>query len=394
MFSERPYDWGKLGSDIDGTLDLESQGSLVALSDDGKTLATMSGPAATRDLSDNLSLIKIYTWNGSAWTRKGLEIQSSYALGTPKIGSMCLSGNGTYVAISDYNVNPTETIGLGWGQVRVYRWSGSSWTTVGQSILYQNEENLYMSSVSINFAGNVIAIAAPETDATTLRSGLVRVYSFNGSTWIQKGQTISNNTPNATTGSGGVSLNSDGNVLAVGNPSGGCISVFQWNGSSWVKKGSDIQGKSVGDLFGGGVCLSADGNVVCAAAPPLGGDGYASVYYWGGSAWSQRGTDIAWGLDTLSMSRNGNVVAMGSIFMNGNGMARAYTWNGSSWRKMGKDFRGTFQSRTGQSVSVSGDGKVIAVGNPGVSSMQNHACGRTYVYEWSPEKPSVLFVRW
>lgn len=398
----RPQDWDKMGVDIDGTLDLESQGSLVALSDDGRTLATLSGSAAGYTISESLSRLKIYSWNGSTWTQKGTTIQSSYGLGNPKMGSMHMSGNGSRVAVSDYNVDPTESLGLGWGHVRIYGWSGSSWTAVGTPIVYQNEENLYMSSVSMNLTGDTVAIAAPEMDVPNqnggyyLRAGMVRVYKWNGSSWLQRGQNISTNSINSATGGGGVSLSDDGNTLAVGTIANGIVSVYGWNGSSWVKKGADIQGKVAGDLFGGGVCLSSDGNTVCGGSPPAPGseDGYTSVYSWNGSSWSQKGPDIVWGLTSLSMSKSGGVVAMGSSFMNGNGRARVYSWTGSSWRLMGKEFRGDFQSRNGQSISISGNGSVVAVGNPGVSSLYNYACGRTYVYEWLQEKPSVLFVRW
>jgi hypothetical protein len=407
LFSQRPCDWNKLGEDKDGILDYDSRGSIVMLSDDGKTLATLSGSAAARDISEHQGRVRIFTWNGSSWTQKGADILNSLGSGNT-IGSMCLSGNGNYFSVSEYNVVPTETVGLGWGRVKTYGWNGSSWAAVGQPIVYENEINLHNSKVSLNFAGNVLAIGSPEVDmpktggpaGMNILAGMVRVYAWNESSWSKRGQDITSNLANGMTGTS-VSLSDDGNALATGSLWDiGFVSVYQLTGSSWTKKGIDIQGKANGDRLGATVCLSGDGNTVSMGSQPgafgeVEEYGYVSAYSWSGSSWVKKGSDIFGCHDSaLSMSRSGNVLAMGNLFLGGNGRARAYTWNGSSWTKRGKDFKGTFQSRTGQSVAISGNGNVVAVGNPGVSSMLNYACGRIYAYEWSPEKPSVLFVRW
>jgi hypothetical protein len=406
LFSQRPCDWNKMGLDIDGTSTLGSQGSVVSLSEDGKTLATLSGPAAAHDISENHGLLKIYQWTGSAWAQKGGDIQNSLPAGSSTIGAMCMSRNGNYVAVSEYYVNPPQNIGLGWGRVKIYGWNGSSWAATGQPIVYDNEINLNSSSLSLNFAGNVIAIGTPEVDiprsagAYYILSGMVKIYALVGSSWVQRGQYISDSMSGARTGAS-VSLSDDGNTLAATSLSEkGSVKVHTWSGSSWTRKGSDMLGKKLGDAFGVGMCLSGDGNTVVAGAPSseaITDNSYLSAYSWNGSSWTQKGSDMqsCFG-GALSLGGKGNVVATGSLFKD-NGRARVYEWTGSAWRIMGKEFKGTFTntfgSRTGQSISISGDGRVVAVGNPGTSNTQ-YACGKVYAYEWSQEKPSVLFVRW
>lgn len=413
--AQRIHDWNKMGADIDGVSEIyssssssstvpDSRGSVVALSEDGKVMATLSGPASGYSISDHHGRVKVYRWTGSSWERKGGDILNSMPRGSSTIGSMCMSRDGNRIAVSEYNLDATETAGLGWGRVKVYGWNGSSWVAVGQPIVYDNEINLNYSCLSLNSAGNVIVIGSPDVDMPTspgqynIRAGMVRVYSLSGSTWSQRGGNITSNLAGAATGTS-VSLSQDGNTMATGTLGDiGFVSVYQWSGTSWNKKGSDIQGKFNGDKFGVTVCLDGSGNTVAAGsrAEPFPGDGYASVHDWNGSSWTKRGQDITGSHDTaLSLSSDGKVIATGDfIGLSGNGIARVYGWGGTSWTKRGKDFKGTFQSRTGQSVSISGDGAVVAVGNPGVSNVTDYSCGRVYAYEWSPEKPAVLFVRW
>ena len=53
-----------------------------------------------------------------------------------------------------------------------------------------------------------------------------------------------------------VSMNSDGNTVAVGarfndgnGSDAGHVRIFNWNGSNWVQLGSDIDGEAASDLW-------------------------------------------------------------------------------------------------------------------------------------------------
>jgi hypothetical protein len=81
-----------------------------------------------------------------------------------------------------------------------------------------------------------------------------------------------------------VALSSDGSRLAVGAPrnhgvdgsASGHVRVWEWNGSSWVQCGSDIDGEAPLDVSGSSVALSSDGSRVAIGAPHSSGNGERS----------------------------------------------------------------------------------------------------------------------
>jgi hypothetical protein len=148
--------------------------------------------------------------------------------------------------------------------------------------------------VSLSSDASVLAIGASENDGGGSDSGHVRVYSWSGSTWMQRGSDINGEAANDGFGVS-VSLSSDGTVMAVGalNNDGttgntsddrGHVRVFTWNGSSWVQRGSDIDGEDTDDSFGFRVALSRDGSVVAGGAENNDGSasnaGHVRVYRW------------------------------------------------------------------------------------------------------------------
>ena len=96
---------------------------------------------------------------------------------------------------------------------------------------------------------------------TLLNSGHVRVYQWDGSAWSQ-GSSIVGEAALDESGYA-VSLSSDGKTLAVGSPyndgngtNAGHARVYVWDGSDWVQRGDDLDGEGAGDEFGKSV---ADG---------------------------------------------------------------------------------------------------------------------------------------
>ena len=72
-------------------------------------------------------------------------------------------------------------------------------------------------SVSLNSAGNVVAIGAYFNDGNGIDSGHVRVYKYENGGWIQLGADIDGEATDDWSGRS-VSLNSTGNVVAIGAP--------------------------------------------------------------------------------------------------------------------------------------------------------------------------------
>ena len=134
-------------------------------------------------------------------------------------------------------------------------------------------------SVSLNSDGDRVAIGARYNDGTGSSAGHVRIYSWNGSSWNQLGGDINGEAANDNFGTF-VSMNSDGNTVAVGarfndgnGSDAGHVRIFNWNGSNWVQLGSDIDGEAASDLSGVSVSINADGDRVAIGANGNDGNG-------------------------------------------------------------------------------------------------------------------------
>jgi hypothetical protein len=126
--------------------------------------------------------------------------------------SVSMNSAGDRVAIGAYGNDGTASEA---GHVRVYEYSNSSWTQIGSDIDGEAADDLSGRSVSMNSAGDRIAIGATDNDGTASDAGHVRVYEYSNSSWTQIGSDIDGEA--ASDGSGrSVSMNSAGDRVAIG----------------------------------------------------------------------------------------------------------------------------------------------------------------------------------
>ena len=172
---------------------------------------------------------------------------------------------------------------------------------IGAGIVGENFINLSGNSVSMPDA-NTLAIGAPWNNGNGSEAGHVKVYSWSGTAWAQKGVDIDGEAANDHSGCS-VSM-PDANTLAIGaygnNGNGieaGHVRVYSWSGTAWVQKGVDINGEADGDWSGYSVSMP-DANTLAIGAfrndgfLPLPDAGHTRVYSWSGTAWGQKGVDI------------------------------------------------------------------------------------------------------
>ena len=120
--------------------------------------------------------------------------------------------------------------------------------------------------LSISGDGTIVAIGAPGNDGNGNDSGHVRVFQWDGAAWNQLGNDIDGEIAGDKSGTN--SLSNDGTVIAIsalrndgnGNDAGQ-VRVFAWNGTAWVQRGNDIDGENATDVSGP-LSLSEDGNTV------------------------------------------------------------------------------------------------------------------------------------
>ena len=113
--------------------------------------------------------------------------------------------------------------------------------------------------VSLSSDGSRVAIGARYNDAGNSSSdnrGHVRVFELQSGNWVKLGSDIDGEEAGDSSGTS-VSLSSDGSRVAIGahlNDGNGSVSghvrIYDYNGSSWVQVGADIDGESGGDHFG------------------------------------------------------------------------------------------------------------------------------------------------
>jgi hypothetical protein len=330
-----PIGWTQLGADIDGDSVYDRSGHSVSMNANGDRVAI--GAPYNDGNGLNSGHVKIYDWDGTAWTQLGAKIDGEAAedeSGT----SVSMNANGDRVAIgAHYN----DGNGNGAGHVRIYDWDGTTWTQLGTDIDGEAAANVSGASVSMNANGDRVAIGARQNgvggnNVNGSLAGHVRIYQWDGTTWTQLGVDIDGEAANDVSGHS-VSMNANGDRVAIGAPGSGFnglnasghVRIYEWDGITWTQLGADIDGAG-GSSSGGSVSMNANGDRVAIGAYVNDGNntyaGHVKIYHWDGTAWTQLGADIngeaaddysGW---SVSMNANGDRVAIGAHYNDGNGL--------------------------------------------------------------------------
>ena len=257
--------------------------------------------------------------------------------------------------------------------------------------------------------GSIVAIGAINNDGSGSNSGHVRVYKYNGTdSWIKRGGDIDGEATGDQSGHS-VSLSADGSIVAIGaidndgsGSNSGHVRVYQYDASKtesqlenqqlenygpvgWNRIGGDIDGVAQGDESGHSVSLNADGSLVAIGSPGT-SQGTVRVYQIAKrNPWVQQGLDIVDNGSNLiedngdnlskvsvSLSNDGKVLAIGFRLNDGNdgnqrdiGLVRVFENTDGLWKQKGTDIYGvSSDDLNGSSVSLSGDGSRLAIGAP------------------------------
>jgi hypothetical protein len=124
--------------------------------------------------------------------------------------------------------------------------------------------------------------------------------------------------------------------------------------------------------------------------------GHVRIFQWleSASTWTQVGADIDgeasddWSGRSVSLSSDGKTVAIGAEYNDGNGMSsghvRIFQWteSTSTWTQVGADIDGEASNDfSGYSVSLSSDGKTVAIGAPG-NDGNGSGSGHVRIFQW------------
>lgn len=345
----------------------------------------------------NSGRVQVYEWNSTHWIQRGQDIDGEAAYDLSGY-SVSLSSDGRVLAAGAYN-NTGEN-GPSSGHVRIYEWNSTAWVQRGEDIDGEANGDQSGVAVSISANGSVVAIGAHRNDGVNgSDSGHVRVYEWNLTEWVQRGEDIDGKHVQGMSGIS-VSLSSDGTVVAIGAPFAhgnvsfsGHTRVYEWVSTTWIQRGEDINGEATNDQSGWRVSLSSDGTLVAISArlndvnETGSNKGHVRIYKWDSTAWVQQGEDIdgenrnGYSGMSLSLSPVGTIVAIGTPFIDDSnrGGVKVYEWNSVAWIHVGAAIIGGPEEFSGVSVSLSSNGSRLATGNPYNDENGNNA-GSVRVY--------------
>jgi hypothetical protein len=391
-----------VGESISGLLRGDKEGNAVDINSTGDWLISGAWKASTPILYQS-GQVRIFQFQGGKWNQVGTKLE-----GTLKNESF-----GYDVSISDLlpiesspRQYPRITVSArNWdsnkGYVKVYIWdinetgtSDGNWVQLGQTFEGVDINEYVGESISMSRDGTTIAIGrSTKTDVFTW-NGLYGVSAL----WVKKGASFSQ-------GAGtNVALSSDGSYIIIGTLNTS-IGIWKWSGTDWVQQGNTITDVNNSDI-GFSVDITADGQTIVFGQPKVmdintnaSSAGSASVYYWNSSSntWDKRGADIYGSGRTgdrfgerVSIADSGNRIVVSTKEYDGSsnnqfgiGHARGYDWNGVTWDLMGYELVGTVAGESfGSDISISGDGKRVAIG-VSLSSIGGEFSGATTVYSYA-----------
>jgi len=342
----------------------------VSLSDDGNTLAVsahLEGSAAmgvNGNQADNTlngaGAVYVFVRTGATWSQQAYVKSGAPANGDSFGMEISLSGDGQTLA-----VGTADRINGTFGAVYIYARAGSLWAQQA----YVQASNAEVSdrfgmSLSLSGDGNTLVVGADGEDSSTtgigsvpdnlaLWAGAAYVFTRTGSVWTEQAYIKASNASADDVFGTSVSLSGDGNTLAVSaigessaalgvngneldNTSSwsGAVYVFSRTASVWTQQ-AYVKASNTGmsDEFGSSVSLRNDGNALAVGA----------VFE----------ASVATGIN--GNEADNSLAAAGAAYVFGR---TGGVWAQQAYVKASNTGGDNF----GGSVSLSGDGKVLAVG--------------------------------
>lgn len=269
--------WIQKGSDIEGEAMHDGAGRSVAMPDEN-TVAV--GATGNDDAGFGAGHVRIFEWNGTNWIQKGGDIDG-LAVDDSEGFSVDMPDANTVVSGAPMNASNTEP-----GMVRVHEWDGTNWIQKGSTIYGVDPGDRCGHSVSMP-SPYIFAVSSINHDIIDTNYGHVRVYAWNGTDWVQLGADIEGEGYWEQFGSS-LSMPND-STIAIGADESfydpGYVKIFEWNGASWIQKGDKIVGPSQDALFASSIEM-ANEDIIAVGNPSYGIDqGAVYIYRWSGYEW-------------------------------------------------------------------------------------------------------------
>ena len=279
----------------------------------------------------------------------------------------------------------------------------SSPYTMNHFLQGDDADSLYGFSTAVSADMSVLAVGATNAlDESGNHAGAVFLYSIDSSdaaAFPTLAQVLYGSSAESEFGNG-VALSDDGNRLVVAarseNVQEGAIRVYERASGTkeWMLSGT-IVGEGEGFRAGWSVAISGDGNVVAMGSTKGGSNqgGIVSTYI--APDWILHGSIIEAKTSkdvtgfSVSLNGDGKVIAVGSVKatnperMSNAGRVDVYAMDGTSWNAEFEVFGDSRQGYDGSSVALSSDGSLLVVGGRGFTSEGSAEVGRCRIFERS-----------
>ena len=272
----------------------------------------------------------------------------------------------------------------------------------GVDILGEADSTYSGAYIALSEDGTIMAISAFNNNGGGTLRGSTRIYKYNDISWVQLGADIDGEADNDQQTN--VKLSKDGTIVALSsylNSGTGSVRVFKYNAIdiSWIKQGQDIDGTGSGDEFGRSISLSANGNIIAIGATKndtsYNNAGQVVVYSYNDVSWNKIATFNGFhsGSTTgqsVSLSNNGTILAISSLppsTTTPSSFPRVdiYELSNNAWTPKGPTIYGPYASnnsgtRFGKIIALSSDGTIVAIGD---RFLQDTNYGRVLVYKYT-----------
>ena len=282
----------------------------------------------------------------------------SYLVGGWAGSTVATSSNGHRVAIGSLDWSYAGNYYP--GNVEVYEETNGTWNRMGERISGISNDEMG-TSVSLNASGDVLAIGVP--GAMSSRSE-VRIFKWLDGEWQPAGVIAADVRSNLNVQySYDVSLSDDGNMVAISGSFNDSAEVFKATEDGvWSRVGNDSS-----LMAGDSVALSGDGNRVI--VHQMVDDSHHIVCVYGRTdegSWEVMDSDATFlgsKVGAVSISHDGSRIAVSYVTLS---RVMVYDWDGVEWNKLGNPVSGDGDSNRqfGSSLSLSSDGRFIAIGAP------------------------------
>ncbi|OLQ75530.1 hypothetical protein BIT28_23150 [Photobacterium proteolyticum] len=361
-------------------------GRSVSLSADGNTLAVGatgedagSNEGADGNSEPDSGAVYIFDLNGDIWTQQAY-LKASNADSYDSFGEVVsLSSDGGILAIGAYGEDASTVGGESdnssgnSGAVYIFVRNGASWSQE-EYLKPSNADSTtsysyqFGKAISLSSDGSVLAVGAPSEDSdrtgftySLSDSGAVYIFSRLENIWVQEAYLKASNAERSDYFGYSVSLNSDGSILAVGAVGedasvtggvndnseilSGSVYVFSNDSAGWAQQSYlKASNAEAWDNFGRSVSLNSDGRT------------------------------LAVGASSESSSHLGGESDNSEVF---SGAVYVFTYGDMGWEQSTylKALEAKSFDRFGDAISLSSDGRTLAIGSHGESSSITDGAG-------------------